>query len=206
MDQSQQLVSVRITQEAYLKMKYFIEECKTEISGFGKVRQFEEESSDSLIDRVHSQVFQIYDVEILPQDVSGVHASIDEETLAKFITEKLSKGEDLEQYRCWWHSHVEMAAFFSGTDTKTIDESTEFKYLISIVGNKRHEFKVRLDLYRPFRLTFEDLVLQVEQPANEELRKQCKEEIKKKINPKKSFLKNFFRDKPQDPLDRAFQR
>src|SRR3990167_3722402 len=47
-----------------------------------------------------------------------------------------------------------MAAFFSGTDTGTIDASSEFEWLVSLVANKSGEMVARADIYQP-RLSHE---------------------------------------------------
>lgn len=192
--ENQSPIEIRITHPAFLKLKYFIEECETEVSGFGKVRvvKVEEETTPAWGKEqiVQDQYLEIYDLEILTQQVSGVHSTIEEEDLAKFLYEKQKKGESVADYKVWWHSHVDMAAFFSGTDTGTIDGSTEFPYLISIVGNKAGELKVRFDLYSPLRLTFADVELKVGQHEDEALRKVCKSEIKKKV--KTNGFRNLF--------------
>ena len=161
-------MKLQITSDAYTKLWYFIRECDQEITGFGKVR------------RIHGdeEILEIYDIEIFSQEVSGVHATIDDEALAQFITAKVANGEDIAAYRVWWHSHVNMEAFFSTIDTGTIDTSTEFPYLISIVGNKRGEFKSRIDIFQPLRFT-QELTLEVADEEN--ILEWVKEEIAQKV-------------------------
>ena len=148
-------------------MKYFTEHCDKEISGLGKVKYINNE----LI---------IYDAEIFKQNVSSVHSTLDVDTLALFLNEKLVNKENIKDYKVWFHSHAFMKAYFSPTDEDTIEQSTEFDYLISIVMNKFEENEARLDIFRPARLTI-PLQLQILLEDNKEIEKQCKKEIKEKV-------------------------
>lgn len=156
-----------IVEEAYLKMKYFVENCNTEISGLGKIR----EKSDSL---------ELYDVEIFEQNVSATHSDLDTKTLAKFLNEKTLTKESVKDYKAWWHSHVNMEVFFSLTDEYTINISREFPYLVSIVMNKLHDIEARLDIYSPLRITI-PLKIEIEVKDNKEIEILCKQEIQKKV-------------------------
>lgn len=157
---------LKITSDAYTKLWYFICECDQEITGFGKVRKTDED------------MLEIFDIEIFPQEVSGTHATLDDEALAQFIADKVRAGEDIAAYRVWWHSHVNLEAFFSAIDTGTIDISTEFPYLISIVGNKKGVFKSRIDIFEPIRLT-QDLTLEISDDEN--VLEWVREEIAQKV-------------------------
>ena len=166
-------IKIKISENAYQKLKYFTKECDTEISGLGKVIEREDD-------------FLIYDIEIFKQTVSGASSDLDEEELVKFLSEKLAKNESVKDYKVWWHSHVYMGAFFSSIDDTTIDLSTEFPYLISIVINKHEEMQVRFDLYKPIRLSLYSSV-EIELDNNEEIKESCKQEIKEKVIDRWSF-------------------
>ena len=172
-------MKITMTHQAYQKLWYFIRECDQEISGFGKVRDITPVNAAG--DPESVQVLEIYDIETFPQEVSGTHATIDDEALALFLTEKVANDEDVSEYRVWWHSHVNMQAFFSAVDTGTIDQSKEFPYLISIVGNKRQEFKTRLDIFQPLRFT-QDTTFEVTGQDNEDLLNHVRDEIAQKVS------------------------
>ena len=96
-------MKIEITAEAYMKLRYFITECPVEISGFGKVREKERtvtlETDENITEQSWwnktkynwnkkdqtisgpEKYLEIYDIEILPQVVSGTHATMSEETL-----------------------------------------------------------------------------------------------------------------------------
>lgn len=114
----------------------------SEIAGMGKVR----------IDEAAQEII-VEDVAIYDQEVTNGTADLSSAALASFMTEKIRAGESLKPWILWWHSHVDMSAFFSGIDTGTIESSNEFDHLISLVVNKKGEAKCRIDSYRPFRMT-----------------------------------------------------
>lgn len=187
------MVHVEMTHKAYLKMRYFVEECDEEISGFGKsrvemfdvvtkVRKQNGQHSFDVIEKQTVQGLLVYDIEILPQIVSGVHSTIDEETLVAFLTKKTQDGESVKDYKVWWHSHVNMAAFFSGTDVGTIEESDgSFPYLLSIVTNKPGDILTRLDVFGDLPTPNVQVDFSIQEQDNKPLRNYIKREIAEKV-------------------------
>ena len=195
-------MKIEITSKAYLKLRYFITECPTEISGFGKVREVMREVTQETNEDIDDEkwwkkskwkfnkgsgtitgpekILEIYDIEILPQVVSGVHATMSDETLQKFLFDKMKRGQSTKDYKVWWHSHCDMDAYFSVVDTTTIERSTEFPYLISIVGNHAGKMVCRMDVHKPIAMQ-QNFELIVQKPVNEEIRKWVKKQIKQKV-------------------------
>ena len=197
-------MKIHITDEAFLKLRYFIDGCKTELSGFGKIRELSvvkvenTEDYDEYDDVPRYKFFkpkrtlpalEIYDIELMPQEAGMAHATISEETLAKFLFEKTQKGESVKDYKVWWHSHVHMQAFFSMTDDNTINGSTEFPYLVSIVGNKQGDMNARVDFFKPYRDT-QDVQLIRQTIENKKLRTFCASEIKRCVKEAKFPQRN----------------
>lgn len=158
---------------AYQKMRYYVSLCEDEISGLGKI----EEQNGKLV---------VTDVQIFKQVVSGAHSDLDDDALAEFLFEKTKNGDDLAKWRLWWHSHAKMNVFFSGTDTNTIDTSTEFPWLISVVTNHKNEILARYDTYKPYRLT-ENLLVEILEDENLALKEECKKEIEEKVSQSRSY-------------------
>ena len=195
-------MKIEITSKAYLKLRYFITECPTEISGFGKVREVMREVTQETNEDIDDEkwwkkskwkfnkgsgtitgpekILEIYDIEILPQVVSGVHATMSDETLQKFLFDKMKRGQSTKDYKVWWHSHCDMDAYFSVVDTTTIERSTEFPYLISIVGNHAGKMVCRLDVHKPMPMQM-DFELVVQKPVDEDIRKWVQKQIKQKV-------------------------
>lgn len=160
-------MKLHIEKLAWDKMMAFTDLCPDEISGLGKVE-------------VRAGELVVTDVAIFEQRVSSAHSTITMESLAKFQQERVSGGESMKQWCFWWHSHANMSVFFSTTDTSTIDSSTEFPWLVSLVTNKKHELKARLDLFTPVRV-FVDLEVEVLQEDNPEVKALCQAEITAKV-------------------------
>jgi proteasome lid subunit RPN8/RPN11 len=161
------MMEIMITAEAMEKMATYIDCCSTEISGLGIVEQVKAS-------------FLIRDVFILEQATDFARSNLDQNDLNRFLFDMVSKGEPVENVKLWWHSHVNMDVFWSGTDEKTA-ESFRNQWMISIVENKKGEYRVRLDIYEPFRMTFDNLALKVVFGRNIQLREKITEEISQKV-------------------------
>lgn len=141
---------VMIRPEALDKLDFFIEASDVEISGFGAVTQLNEEE------------FLIEDIYTFEQESSGGGTEIDGESLAAGIIELINEGVNPENMRLWWHSHVNMSAYFSITDTDTMEKTlTDAPWMISIVGNKSKDYRVRFDLHRPLRMWADNQTLYI---------------------------------------------
>jgi hypothetical protein len=153
-----------ISETANAKLRAFIDTCEYEISGLGKVEEL-------------GGNFELVDVVILEQDVTGVKTDMRDNALGKFAFDLQKKGDDISKWNCWWHSHVNMSAYFSGTDTDTIESSNEQRYMVSLVGNKKKEWQARLDIYEPAHATAE-LDVEVAEPLNEEQSEKLEKQVK----------------------------
>jgi hypothetical protein len=134
--------------EAYRKFRAYIHLIDYEISGFGKVRK---EGNDLIVE----------DVKIFDQVVNGGSTEIDafgdggSGGYAKFWDDLAVAGEDASLWKLWWHSHVTMPAFFSGTDRNTINdwdtEQGHDNWMLSIVTNKYGAINCQVDIFQPLR-------------------------------------------------------
>lgn len=159
---------LKIEQSAWQKILAFVDNVDGEISGLGKVRVVD---GDLIVP----------DVAIFRQEVSGAHSNIETKALAEFQAERVKAGESMKEWVLWWHSHANMGVFFSGTDTNTIEKSTEFPFLVSLVTNKRHETKARLDVYAPIHLMC-DLMVEILHDKHNPYTELCKQEIAQKVS------------------------
>lgn len=167
-------MKVIITHEVKERMDAYTRLVETEVSGIGKVAHDEKSGTLTLVD-----------IEVLEQEATGSTTDFVDGAMDRFMLEKTEAGESVADWWCWWHSHVDMDAFFSGRDTGTIDESTEFRHLLSVVYNRKGVYKARLDTFKPFRLIVDELdVSFTEPPQNTELEAQLKTELDEKVKPK----------------------
>ena len=160
-------MQVVLTHDVWQRMRAYVDNCRDEISGMGKIERDGED-------------FRVVDIVLFDQTVSAAHSDITTESLAKFQVEVIRKGDSLEDWTFWWHSHAAMKVFFSGTDTETIDASTEYKYLVSLVTNHKHELTARVDTFEPVRL-YKMLDVVVEEADDTEVIEACKQEIAEKV-------------------------
>lgn len=83
-----------------------------------------------------------------------------------------------------------MGTFWSPTDNHNIEllgkgwELHPEQWVLSIVGTKKNEFLTRLDLWKPFRCTMDDLTLYELREIDYDLDKQIQEEVKQKVKVK----------------------
>lgn len=162
-----------IPPEIESKLHAYVMAVQGEIAGMGKVK-IDEETGDIVVE----------DICIYDQEVTGGTADLSTDALAAFMMEKIQAGESLAPWILWWHSHSHMAAFFSGRDTSTIDGSTDFQHLISLVVNKRRERECRIDTFRPFRLTETDVPVVVPSSSYvvpEDIRAEVAQKVKEKV-------------------------
>lgn len=119
--------------ESYKKIiSYAIAADNIEITGFADV-EFNKEKNEFVVGEVY----------LLEQNAGGADVHIEEEDIQKFNFEMVKAGKE-QMPRVWWHSHVDMQAFFSGTDEGTLKELQNDTYIIALVVNKRAEMKAKM--------------------------------------------------------------
>lgn len=160
--------------EAFEKIMQYIQLCPVEINGFGYL---------TVHDRHTLVLSSPEDVFITQQVVSMGSADVDASTvgLAMARAAEEERGSDL---RLQWHSHVHGQAFFSSTDTGTIDSygDSGSTWMVSMVLNKRGEFSARLDMFSPLRSAVEMQVLML--PFASDYSDQCRHEMKQLVQKK----------------------
>ena len=116
------------------------------------------------------------EVFLLEQECSDTATELDPESIAALLV-----GLDRpEKARCWIHSHADMQCFWSNTDEGCIEGLANESFLVSIVVNKAGDYRCRLDLFQPVRLTIDKVpvVVRVRSPR---LAAGCKREFASKV-------------------------
>lgn len=162
---------VFIAAQALLRLKLYIDLCPFEVGGLGTVGPV---GGDLLV----AGIF------LIRQRASESDTELDPQAIADHLVQTLQEGKDPSSLRLWWHSHAEGPILWSDTDERTI-ETLQIDQLVSIVGNKRHEFGCRLDRFSPERVTLDSLPLLPtpdDIPVDEELlRRQVTAELREKV-------------------------
>ena len=104
--------------------------------------------------------WHVQDPVIMKQRISAGNTHLDKEELAKYYTKAAIKYKDNEFRFCWWHSHHTMGAFWSGTDTSTIDEYSDGDFSFALVVNLKEEYKFRVSVWQPIE-THEDVEITI---------------------------------------------
>jgi len=150
-------MKVRITKLAHDKIMHWVNKSDFEVSGFGKIT-FDQEA----------KTFEVSDVYLVKQENGSTHTDIDAAALGKLMFQTKDVHGDLQ---FWWHSHVNMACFWSGQDRATINELGEQGYIVASVFNKKYESRTAIcaQMTGPFgeTLTFwDDVKLEIEDEIN----------------------------------------
>jgi proteasome lid subunit RPN8/RPN11 len=169
---------VFITLQAKQRLDLYIQLCPDEISGLGRVERLGED-------------FLITEVFLFKQRVSGASTELSEKDIAEWLTDLVRQGKDPSKIKLWWHSHASMGTYWSSTDEKTISRFAT-DWMISLVGNKRGEYCVRLDIYKPIRLTLDGLPLEVYWPEDKELKAEVEKEIREKVKRGFTLFRSFY--------------
>jgi hypothetical protein len=136
---------ILIAAPAFRRLQLYIDFCPFEVGGLGSVEAF----GDDLL---------VTSVFLIRQRATGSDVELDPQAIADHLLRILGEGKDPSSLRVWWHSHVEGSTLWSSTDEQAI-EGMQIDRLVSIVGNKRHEFACRLDEFAPRRRTHDRLPL-----------------------------------------------
>jgi len=116
-------IAVQIDDEVYEKVMHWITKADGEISGLGKIV-------------VENGVFRVTSAMLLKQENTSVTTEFDGAAVGKAMFELKDEPGTLNW---WWHSHVNMDVFWSGTDMDTIHEIGAGGWVVATVLNKSRE-------------------------------------------------------------------
>jgi len=160
-------VRVKILDREYRKLDAWARLATGEISALGMV---ELESDGPLITSL-----------FMPRQVcTGASSDMNQEDVGAYLCELMARGEE-GKLRAWVHSHGDLGVFWSGTDQNTIKDLGSDPYLVSVVVNRKGEYKARIDINSPFKVTMEDLSLVVVYRADKDLEDECRAELAAKV-------------------------
>ena len=150
------------------RIMYYAQAADGEVSGLGTVIK------DDKGRYVVNQVF------LLEQESTPGDTELNPEAISKLMTDMMRKNEDPGALKFWWHSHASMGCFWSGTDDECA-ETLSHEFAFSLVVNKAGDKKCRLDLYDPFRITFDGVKVQELTSEDNALKELCAKEVKEKV-------------------------
>jgi hypothetical protein len=117
--------TVVLNEEVYRKIMYWVNRSEFEVSGLGTVTYDKEKNQ-----------FNVLSAMLLPQKNGATHTDIEADVVCKAMFELANEPGEL---KFWWHSHVNMAVFWSGTDMDTIKSFGGGGWVLATVFNKKNE-------------------------------------------------------------------
>ena len=131
------------TPSAAQKLSLYVKLCDFEVSGLGQIELLPD-------------CFLVQDVFILRQKTYYSYTELIPDDLAEFLISMVAQNRDPASLKLWWHSHAGMEVFWSPTDDYTA-KGFQNDYMLSLVTNKNGDYRCRLDLYHPLKLTIDNL-------------------------------------------------
>lgn len=116
---------INMSKEVYETIMYFVDKSPIECSGLGRCS-------------FKDGIWTVHEVYVPKQENTATSTDLDATEVAKL---ECAVMKDEGNLNFWWHSHVNMAAFWSGTDTDTIEELGRAGYCLATVFNKKGECK-----------------------------------------------------------------
>ena len=156
-----------ILPRALKRVMYYAQAADGEVSGLGTIVK-------------RDGKYIVDDVFLLEQESSGADTELNPEAISTLMVDMMKKNEDPSKLKFWWHSHVNMGVFWSGTDDACA-ETLSREFAFSLVVNKAGEKLCRLDIYNPIRITFNHIKLEEIVEQDEELKAVCEKEVKEKV-------------------------
>ncbi|MGB3945326.1 MAG: hypothetical protein WBK76_00600 [Candidatus Saccharimonadales bacterium] len=172
------MTQFHMSKKVWQKLMGWVKSCDIECSGLGFVRQ---EGLSYFIDEVF----------LLKQLCSGSYTDIESEYYGQFgdklIRERTADYNKYKGTRLWWHSHVNMSAFWSGTDLGTIGRfSSKGAWMLALVVNKKGEYCLMYN-YPTANIRLDRQTLEIYDDDNTELLKQCKKDIEEMVHPMSEY-------------------
>lgn len=114
---------LRFSPLAWLKMWLLTNACNIEVSGMGLLS-----ARDTCF---------VEDIFVVKQKCSPTYTDQDQDELAALYESLAARGIDGKRLRVWWHSHVDMVATPSGTDTNTANVMANGGFIWMVITSKK---------------------------------------------------------------------
>lgn len=171
-------MKIVIPYHVHEKIMHWVDKCDFEVSGMGKVSYIPD-----------SKEFFVHDVYLMKQEGGAAHTEIDAQAMANLMGKLFKQPGNLS---FWWHSHVNMAAFMSGTDKDTIRELGGNGWCVAAVFNKKWEYQTAIgykystDFGETMTMYQEGLDMDIRTPSiAEDMRKSWDAEYTENVKEKK---------------------
>ena len=175
---------VQFASDVWQRIQAFTEIAKGEWSCMGLVKQIRETENGPVT------ALMIDEIIFIEQINTAAYTELDDEGLAKALIEVGQRDNgDEERMRAWIHSHGTNSVFWSPQDETCISDliGSMNQWLISVVVNKKNEYRCRIDLPNPMRVTIDKIQIKVIGDVNP-FHKECAEIYKAKAKESKGSI------------------
>lgn len=159
------------------------------------VRNSNEEIGWLALCKKEANSYNIYEVTICDQEVSETTVELDEKGIQKIAEELISanRENEMNNVRCWGHSHVDMSVSPSGQDDKTFEEYYKQcgDYFIRLIMNRKGEYYIDLADYEE-GVIYKNLKLTFIYPENEFQLMKAIDELERKLKELKKQEESFY--------------
>ena len=172
-------VQLFLLPEVEERMRHYAKLVPGEVSGLGTVEE-------------HDGGFLVTDLFLPKQTCSPGGTELDQESVATLILELDQAGVDTATMRYWFHSHGDLDVFWSRTDEECINNLANGDYVLSLVTNKRGQMLARLDIFKPVRVTIDQVPVTV-RSTTDSLAERCRQEVAQNVeNEPLPFVRPLF--------------
>lgn len=109
------------------KLQFIVDNCDLEVSGLGTVVYDKE-----------ANAYRVTNAILLDQEVGSAHTDLDDKAVAQALYDTRNDEGELA---FWWHSHVNMATFWSSQDHATMEAIGKNGLCVAVVMNKKEEIR-----------------------------------------------------------------
>ncbi len=173
-------LTIQISDVVWEKVFHWIQKSPVEISGLGKV-----------VFDAKTGIFQVIDAYLVEQENGAAETEMKDSAVAKLMFEQIQADPDIRNNKrklaWWWHSHVNMGAFWSGTDHDTIRKIGGQGWAIATVFNKRREYRSAYIQANPNPFMIDNIPTRVGALLSQEIMSAWDSEYDSKVTEKKSY-------------------
>jgi hypothetical protein len=130
------------------RIRHYTALARGEVSGLGLVEEID-------------GGFLVTELYLPKQSCTLAGTDLDQGAVASIILQLDQAGQDSGALRFWFHSHSHLDVFWSQTDEACIAGLANGDYVLSLVTNKAGDILARVDIFRPARVTIDQVPVSV---------------------------------------------
>lgn len=139
-------IEIHIEKHCWQRMHGWCQAANTEVGGNGLAKW-------------EGNIIRVYDVFLPKQYCTGAYTELDDRANSKLQGKLMDRGQNMDDFRFWWHTHYNFNTFWSGTDDDNAQRLLRMNesWQLSLVINQKESWLARLDLMKPVNITIDEL-------------------------------------------------